>query len=140
MEQKYAKLLANLGNSLDAACGKAARETDLMRAVRREGKACFEAAGIVALDAKAYGARVREVRMDPVDGFAHQGSSSWQSLARGTGSIEADYLNGEVVLLGRLHDVPTPVNAMLNDLANEMVRTARAPGSFTIEELETRLG
>ena len=28
-------------------------------------------------------------------------------------SIEADYLNGEIVLLGRLHGVPTPVNAGL---------------------------
>ena len=41
------------------------------------------------------------------------GGSSWQSLARGTGSIEAEFLNGEIVLLGRLHGVPTPVNALL---------------------------
>ena len=27
---------------------------------------------------------------------------------RGTGSIETDYLNGEIVLLGRLHGVPMP--------------------------------
>ena len=54
------------------------------------------------------------------------GASSWQSLARGTGSIEADYLNGEIVLLGRLHGVATPVNAALQRLANH--GRARAVG------------
>lgn len=29
-----------------------------------------------------------------------RGGSSWQSLARGTGTVEADYLNGEISLLG----------------------------------------
>jgi lysophospholipase L1-like esterase len=37
-------------------------------------------------------------------------------LARATGSIETDYLNGEIAMLGRLHGVPTPVNALLQDL------------------------
>ena len=41
---------------------------------------------------------------------ARRGSSTWQSLARGAGGIEVDYLNGEIGLLGRLHGVPTPVN------------------------------
>ena len=27
-----------------------------------------------------------------------------------TGAVETDYLNGEIVLLGRLHGVATPVN------------------------------
>ena len=33
--------------------------------------------------------------------FAAVGGSSWQSIKRGTGNIEADYLNGEIVQLGR---------------------------------------
>ena len=28
------------------------------------------------------------------------GSSTWQSLARGTGDIECDFLNGEISLMG----------------------------------------
>ena len=55
------------------------------------------------------------------------GASSWQSLARGTGSIEADYLNGEIVLLGRLHDVPTPVNLVLQQIAGAAAREGRRP-------------
>ncbi|WUJ19490.1 hypothetical protein OHS70_07955 [Streptomyces sp. NBC_00390] len=42
------------------------------------------------------------------------GGSTWQSLVRGTGSIETDHLNGEMVLLGRQQGVPTPVNEVLH--------------------------
>ncbi len=61
-------------------------------------------------------AEERERRGDLVEhgeiaGVPRPGGSSWQSLAKGSGTIEADYLNGEIVLLGRLHGVPTPVNA-----------------------------
>ena len=62
-------------------------------------------------------------------------ASSWQSLARGTGSIEADYLNGEIVFLGRLHGVPTPVNLLLQRTAAQAAREGRAAGSMTVEEL-----
>ena len=55
--------------------------------------------------------------MAPTPSGEWQGGSSWQSLARGTGSIEAEFLNGEIVLLGALHGVPTPVNALLQRLA-----------------------
>jgi 2-dehydropantoate 2-reductase len=56
-------------------------------------------------------------------------------LARGTGSIEADYLNGEIVLLGRLHGVDTPVNLLLQRLAAEAAREGRRAGSLPVDEL-----
>ena len=37
-------------------------------------------------------------------------------------SLETSYLNGEIVLLGREHDVPTPVNEACCALAIEAVR------------------
>ena len=61
--------------------------------------------------------------------------SIWQSLERRLGSIETDYLNGEIVLLGRLHGVPTPVNEVLQRLANDLARRRAEPGTFS----ETRL-
>ena len=73
--------------------------------------------------------------MSPAAGARRGGGSSWQSLTRGTGSIEADYLNGEIVLLGREHGVPTPVNELLQRLANQFARERRAPGSITAGEL-----
>ena len=44
------------------------------------------------------------------------------------GTIEADQLNGEIVLLGRLHGVPTPVNALLQVVAHELARGRRPAG------------
>jgi ketopantoate reductase len=43
-------------------------------------------------------------------------------VARGTGRIEADFLNGEICLVGRLHGVATPVNARLQRLAGAAAR------------------
>jgi len=137
MGKKYSKLLMNLGNALDAACGRAGFASHLAKEARAEGRAALEAAGIeVTHQAKD---RMAQVTIRPVGEDGHKGSSSWQSLARGTGSIETDYLNGEITLLGRVHGVPTPVNAMLQDVANDMARDALPPGSFTVEQLEARL-
>jgi 2-dehydropantoate 2-reductase len=70
-----------------------------------------------------------------VPGLQRGGGSSWQSLVRGTGSVEADYLNGEICLLGRLHGVVTPVNALLQRRANAAAAAGLAPGSTTEDEL-----
>ena len=71
----------------------------------------------------------------PVNGAERTGGSSWQSLTRGTGSIEADFLNGEIVLLGREHGVPTPVNEALQRLANRAAADRMPPGSLTPEQI-----
>ena len=55
------------------------------------------------------------------------GGSSWQSLARGTGAIEVDYLNGEIVWVGRCQGRDTPVNAALCELAKRMAREKAPP-------------
>ena len=67
------------------------------------------------------------------------GGSSRQSLLRGTGDIEADYLNGEVVLLGRLHGVATPANAVLQDLAVEAAASKAQPGSLSLADIRARI-
>lgn len=77
--------------------------------------------------------------MAPVPGQNTRGSSTTQSLMKESGSVEVDYLNGEICLLGRLHGVPTPVNAMLQRVVNRMAREHKAPGSLTFAELEAEL-
>jgi 2-dehydropantoate 2-reductase len=68
------------------------------------------------------------------------GGSSWQSLARGTGAIEAEYLNGEIVLLGGLHGVETPVNAVLQREALRAASAGSGPGTWRIEDLSALAG
>ena len=138
MSSKYAKLLDNLGNAVEAVCGPSARRGELGRLAREEGVACLRAAGIAIADAEEP-ARTDAIRPRAVAGRGRGGGSTWQSLERGAGSVETDYLNGEVVRLGRGHGVPTPVNELLQRLANEMARERRPPGLLGEAELLGRL-
>jgi 2-dehydropantoate 2-reductase len=143
MRWKYGKLLTNLGNAVEAVCGSAQAQgtsadtiSELRTRARDEGRAVLAAAGIdPASPAEQAELRGDQVQIAPANGARRGGGSSWQSLTRGTGSIEADYLNGEIVLLGREHGVPTPVNELLQRLANQFARDRRAPGSITDGEL-----
>lgn len=140
MRWKWAKLLLNLGNAVEAVCGPSARSGRLAELVRSEGVACLRAAGIdFASQEEERGRRGDLLRMRPIAGERRPGGSSWQSLARGTGTIEADYLNGEVVFLGRLHGVPTRANELLQRRANELARSGQEPGTVDAEELFAEL-
>ncbi len=136
MRWKYTKLLMNLGNAAEALCGPVDGAGEIVRRARAEGAAVLEAAGIDAASREEDRER-RAGRMDvkPIAGAARGGGSSWQSLQRGTGTIEVDYLNGEIVLLGRRYGIDTPVNASLQRLANDAARRHASPGSVTPEEL-----
>jgi 2-dehydropantoate 2-reductase len=122
---KHGKLLSNLGNALEVVCGPAARRGPVGDLARAEGEACLQAAGIeVAEDEDD---RRQLLQLGEIGGQGRPGGSTWQSVRRGAASVEVDYLNGEVVLLGRLHGVPTPVNERLQALCWQAVRQRRQP-------------
>ena len=135
MRQKHAKLLMNLGNSVQAVCGdRGSRE--LHGQLRAEGEAALTAAGIPYATHEEDRARRGDLlQMRPIEGQPRGGGSSWQSMARGTGTIEVDHLNGEIVLLGRLHGVPTPANALMQRLANQAARERRPPGFMSVADI-----
>jgi 2-dehydropantoate 2-reductase len=137
MAWKYAKLLANLGNAVAAVFGSAAEgpADELADRALAEGAAVLDAAGIAYVGAPEQ-ARVRgdRMRIQPLNGAERGGGSSWQSLVRGTGSIESDYLNGEIVLLARRLGMPAPVNEALQGAANRLARERRRPGELTAGE------
>ena len=136
MRWKYAKLLNNLGNAVDALCGPDAEGRELQRRAWAEGSECLRAAGIDPIPPDEDAARRGDrFRWGGAAARSRPGASSWQSLARGSGSIEADYLNGEIVLLGRLHGVSTPVNELLQRMAARAAREGTAPGSISPDEL-----
>ena len=140
MRQKYAKLLLNLGNALQAICGPEADGRDLLRAAREEALTCYRTAGIAfATDEEFRNRRGNLIQVQPIGDGRRQGGSSWQSQTRGTGTIEADWLNGEICLLGRLYGVPTPVNRLLQKTANSAAREKLAPGTITIDDLQREL-
>jgi 2-dehydropantoate 2-reductase len=141
MRWKYRKLVMNLANAVGAlvADDDSDEAVALIDAARAEGEAVLAAAGIdvvpMAEDRERRGDILRITRF----GATPAGSSSWQSLYRGTGSVETDYLNGEIVLLGRLHGVPTPVNELLRRRSNDLARTGGAPASLRAADLHAAL-
>ena len=133
---KRGKLLANVANMTEALCGRGARRSDTAERARREAIACFDAAGLTYASLAESEARFAAVHPRPIEGAKRAGGSTWQSLARGARSLETDYLNGEIVLLGRLHGVATPVNALLQRLGADAARRGLGPGSMPLAELE----
>jgi 2-dehydropantoate 2-reductase len=109
--------------------------------VSAEAVACLAAHGVdVARATTMTEERSKLVHYHPIGSIRRVGSSSWQSVLRGTGAVETDYLNGEIVELGRRYGIDTPVNELLQRRANEMARLGLAPGSVSVLELRTELG
>jgi 2-dehydropantoate 2-reductase len=134
MSLKYAKLHLNVTNVLEAAIGASAPDTALSRRARQEALEVFAAAGHRV--SQKPDLRVSSRIFAAIEGEAHVGNSSYQSLARGNPRLESDYLNGEIVLLGRLHGIPTPANEFLQGLARRLVKAQVPAGRLTIQDVE----
>jgi 2-dehydropantoate 2-reductase len=145
MRWKYGKLLKNLNNAVDAVldkqdAGAPELAAEISRSAQDEGEAVLAAAGIAYnTDEERRTLQGDRMVFQPIEGAARGGGSTWQSLARGTDSVEADYLNGEIALLGRLHGVPTPVNDLLQRLVAEFARERRGPGGLSPARLRELL-
>lgn len=136
MRWKYRKLVMNLGNAVQALCGQVEDDDPVIERIEQESTACFQAAGIDVVTVEEDRARrAAHIQRRPVAGRPRSGGSSYQSLERGQGTIEADYLNGEICLLGRRYGVPTPANAAVQRLANQAARERWAPGRMSPSQL-----
>jgi 2-dehydropantoate 2-reductase len=142
MRWKYAKLIGNLGNAVQALAGPGADSGDVVETLRREGRAVLAAAGIEsashAEEAEWRGDLFQIRHVDGLDGAV--GGSSWQSMMRGSGSIESDYLNGEIALLAREHNVEAPANAAVQAASRRAAASRMAAGSMPLEELRRLIG
>ena len=133
MSSKYRKLLMNLRNIIDALLADIELQDKWHTKARAEAEAVLTAAGI-GWDQSEAPAR-NELTMGTIPGRGRIGSSTLQSILRGTGALETDFLNGEIVWLGRLHGMATPVNAALCKLSLELASgrmQARTAGDDTI--------
>ena len=152
MPMKWGKLVANLNNATHAITdywlerGMAEQEMrELMREVREEGLRVLDAAGIAVEPPAGEPSpiRIREMTEklkrppDPSRSAAdlpeeeRTYASMWQDLYLGRRSSEADFLNGEIVRLGRELSIPTPYNSALLEIVNRMFDTGLKPGIYT---------
>jgi 2-dehydropantoate 2-reductase len=142
MPWKYRKLLSNVGNAFHALLGEPEGMGGLVRAAQAEGRAVLDAAGIAyTSDEVEAAARADSFDVKPVPGFEQVlGGSTWQSLTRGTGNVETDYLNGEFVRIARRHGREAPINATMAALVRQAAARGDRPGDMTLAELTARLG
>lgn len=141
MELKHRKLLLNLGNGVEVITGQAAWGAggdlgEFVERVRAEAMACYAAAGIRSTSPEAYVERViSHYKAQEVAGEARSASSTLQSVLRGHQTTEVDYLNGEIELIGALHEVPTPFNSVVRQTATRMASNGEQPGSVSLADL-----
>jgi 2-dehydropantoate 2-reductase len=122
MRWKRAKLAANVGNAVSGLDFSDEVAETVRRLASTEARACLLAAGLAAASEAEVAERragVSAARVSVRD--APSGNSTWQSLRRGSATVETDYLNGEVVLLGRLHGIATPVNEALQSAIRDLL-------------------
>lgn len=120
-----------------------AEELDAARqAINAETRAVLAAAGLEIAESEAVLAENRHLlafRKESGE-LPNQDStkqvSTWQSFARkNTTGQEGDYLNGEVVLLGRLHGVETPLNSALQRILGTSFIQDTPPGTVPVQAL-----
>jgi 2-dehydropantoate 2-reductase len=135
MASKFGKLRMNLGNVLQAALGRNIRAPQAMQALEAEFDAVTKAAGQAWEDVAQDARRMQHIQPADVAGVTRVGGSSTQSLIRGTGTIETDYLNGEVAMMGAQHGVPTPCNRNATRLGAYLVTAGQKPGDLSPDQV-----
>ena len=142
MPHKWAKLLRNLANAIGAITD--ARGDDVARiaeAARQEAQEILAQAGIRWVSEEELAQEWPEITVQPrgrLDTKAQ--SSTWQSLTRRTGSIETDFLNGEIVRLAKQMGRRAPVNETLLYISQEMAVKQEPPGKYTPAQLLRLVG
>jgi 2-dehydropantoate 2-reductase len=116
---KAHKLLGNLSNALDLFSGDTRELAIAAGELRSEADRVYAAAGIRPVDPGSDALGFASLDFRPVPGQVTGKRSTWQSFARGSTS-EVDFLNGEIVLLGRKHGVPTAVNEHVQRALGEL--------------------
>ncbi len=143
MRYKYAKLLGNLGNAIQAMISEPLNSENHRRLSQRlsdEALAVYAAGGIdFAGDDEVREEARRHFHIAEARGRAYPGGSTWQSLVRDRPDVETDYLNGEIVLLAHQYGVPAPFNSLARRLVIQMAVKGEKPGRYTAAELEAML-
>ncbi|MCS7475493.1 ketopantoate reductase family protein [Umezawaea endophytica] len=132
---KAGKLLAILPNALTAVYAPSPARDAVAEALRAEARAVFDLVGQPVADFRA------ESTVDlagftalPIPSKERPGSSTWQSVARGA-PVESDFLNGEVVLLARLHGGSAPLNEAVLRRVHRAVAEGVPAGSLGDDDL-----
>ncbi|MFC1921418.1 ketopantoate reductase family protein [Chloroflexota bacterium] len=139
---KWGKLMSNLGNSVGAITNARGREADFIsNAARQELDELLTKANVKWISQAQVSEEWPEITQ-PLRGSltTESQSSTWQSLEREQGSVETEFLNGEVVRLAERMGLQAPINEMLLKITLEMAENHEHPGKYTANQLGSILG
>lgn len=135
---KAAKILHNVLNVLELFEGASDLRAKISAAIVAEARQAIEAAGYSVASPSERTLDISGWRIAPNSGISPGQQSTWQSFTRGASS-EVDFLNGEIVLLGRLHGVATPYNEAVQTLAGELAQTGALTELLSLEAIVSLL-
>jgi len=142
MPYKWGKLMGNVGNAIGAITnGRWEEVIPIMQAAQQELRELLSQAGIRWISGEEVAKEWPEIAA-PLRGRldTEAQSSTWQSLARRQGSVETEFLNGEVVRLARRLGRQAPINEALVRITQEMAVNHELPGKYTPAQLSSLLG
>ncbi len=142
MPYKWGKLMLNLGNAIGAISNmRGADNNRIAEAAQQEAREILSKAGIRWISAEELALQWPEITMRPRSGLDTEAqSSTWQSLARRQGTVETDFLNGEIVRLAESLGTQASVNERLLRIAQEMAAKRELPGKYSSAELSQLVG
>ena len=157
MPTKWGKLLINLSNAfyalIDTWLQRAYTEPELrlfLAETMREGLRVIAAANIEIAMGPGEPSPEEFVQMMADGAFAYPDPmelpperrtypSTWQDVVVRRKTTEVEHFNGEIVALGKKHDIPTPYNTALLEMMRELLDRGAMPGLFTIEQVQQRV-
>ena len=134
--------MGNLANSIVAITSTRDGDFDrIFRATRREAQELLSQAGIRWVSNQQLAEEWPDSAVQPRSVLRVDAqSSTWQSLARRQGTVETDFLNGEVVRVAERLGTRAPINEALLNIMQEMVANNELPGKYTATELCRLIG
>jgi 2-dehydropantoate 2-reductase len=139
---KWGKLMLNLANAIGAITNERGAENGrIAEAAQKEAAAILSQAGIAWTTHEQTVQQWPEINQKPRKVISTEAqSSTWQSLARRQGTVETDYLNGEIVKVAARIGKEAPINAGLLRIATLMAENRELPGKYSSSELMKILG
>jgi 2-dehydropantoate 2-reductase len=137
MPYKWGKLVLNLTNSISAITNSDGKEVSrIAAAVQNEGKEILTQAQIRWIPIKESPPRGTKsnVPLGNIE-FCTPLGSTWQSLTRRQGTVETEFLNGEIVRIAKKLGKAAPINEKLLLITSEMAANHEGPGKYTADQL-----
>ncbi len=139
MPYKWGKLMLNLNNAIGAITNMNEYIGDndrIDRAARQEAREILSKAGIHWISAEDLAQQWPEISVQPRSSLDTEAQgSTWQSLTRQQGTVEADFFNGEIVQLAERLGTQASINERLLRIVQQMATNRELPGKYTPAEL-----